>query len=165
MRCILAVGSVLGLGPRERRSAFGQGLHALVRHLSSALNRPGVSGDSGPWEGWSYVNIEEVSGGVEGSCCSDVPRVAPWSQVKRPTVGSGHTYPAMYLPSARFGSLHANRKYSASATHRRVPAAPIGTRTQASKSAVNRAIPTVLLSAGQLSRLRNRIPRPRRRGR
>ena len=29
-----------------------------------SLNRPGMSGDSKPWEGWSHVreNVEEVSG-------------------------------------------------------------------------------------------------------
>ena len=32
-----------------------------VRH-SSLLNRPGMSGDSKPWEGWSHVweHVEEV---------------------------------------------------------------------------------------------------------
>ena len=37
------------------------------------LNRPGMSGDSDPWEGWSHVReyVEEVPAGVEGAGGAD----------------------------------------------------------------------------------------------
>jgi 2-polyprenyl-3-methyl-5-hydroxy-6-metoxy-1,4-benzoquinol methylase len=37
------------------------------------LNRPGMSGDSTPWEGWSHVRwfVEEVSAGAACACSSD----------------------------------------------------------------------------------------------
>ena len=37
---------------------------APIQGLAVSLNRPGVSGDSKPWEGWSHVreHVEEVSG-------------------------------------------------------------------------------------------------------
>lgn len=43
-------------GPRQQSGATGRRL--------GTLNRPGVSGGSVPWEGWSHVReyIEEVSG-------------------------------------------------------------------------------------------------------
>jgi prevent-host-death family protein len=37
------------------------------------VNRPGVSGDSDPWEGWSHVGeyVAAVSAGVEGAGGAD----------------------------------------------------------------------------------------------
>lgn len=42
------------------------------------LNPPGVSGDFGPWEGWSHVReiYEAVPGGVEGAGGADGRRAA-----------------------------------------------------------------------------------------
>ena len=39
-------------------------LRGSYRSPSETLNRPGVSGDSKPWEGWSHAweHVEEVSG-------------------------------------------------------------------------------------------------------
>ena len=46
-----------------RVRVYSQG-HGRKTDLDDAVNRPGMSGDSIPWKGWSHVskNIEEVPG-------------------------------------------------------------------------------------------------------
>jgi hypothetical protein len=45
---------------------FEQREGRVNRYAGHAVNPPGVSGDSDPWEGWSYVveYVAEVSAGV-----------------------------------------------------------------------------------------------------
>ena len=67
-------------GVSERHACRVVGQHRSIQRLEppppdhQELTRPGMSGDSVPWEGWSHVGrqcLAEVSAGVEGARCSD----------------------------------------------------------------------------------------------
>lgn len=63
-RSTRAVASSRWASALPRVAAMSPRARAMFHVVSSGVNRPGVSGDSVPWEGWSYVReyVEEVPG-------------------------------------------------------------------------------------------------------